>query len=310
MTTEVNNVSSSSDAAFRQSDVLLGRGSGPNRWKGNVRFRQLVLKSFQDYSDSCTSSSSLIRERYQHLERPVSFSALSASVKNKLASNVFSAIERENGRFLQKLTQKEFELEKHPPATIMHKQEEDGNGGDKVVFVYVEASKRKAMEKIKQTFRFLNDQKQARRLSKVAEAERIFTDSVKASFATASSSPAFTPSLVTTDRMTLSVKTRNLDALSRTLGWQHGNESLSLPILPGFVFPGLANAASHPLQFQLEQQMRLERDILLASSLRTAQIKAEIMKQRMFPYRAQSLSVREALDLVRRLAMGASSPSL
>jgi hypothetical protein len=309
MTSQGNFVSSACDPKIRPNDVIMGRGSGPNRWKGNIRFRQLVLQSFQDFIDTSTSSS-FLKERGQYHVRPTSFSALDAFVKNQLASNVLSAIETANGRFLQKLTKKEFELKANPKPSIIYEQEEEGKGGSKFVFVYVEASRRKAMEKIKQTFRFLNDQKQARRLSKVAEAQRISTEAVKASFARPSSIPAFPPPPMDSDRMISSLKMHDLFARPTALVGQHVNESDS-----SLMLQGLPRAASLPVypfnqdrnaapQAQLEQQLWLELDILVASSLRTEQIK-ERLRQRMI----SALSGRDALDLARRLAMEAFSPS-
>lgn len=215
----------SPSSPFRPNDVLMGRGSGPNRWKGNILFRDLVLKTFQDYvvssaSDQETKKKKTSKQQQQQkqpqqqlLPLPLkSFSSLDPFVKNQLAKSVLHAIEEKRGRFLQKMTKEEFEgeycnksnstkIDGSGVPTILHQEEEEGKGvgetGEEgrvttttTTYVYIEATEKKAMEKIKQTFRFLNDQKQARRQSKVAAARRMSDEAVKASFATATAATA------------------------------------------------------------------------------------------------------------------------
>jgi hypothetical protein len=139
------------------NDVLLGRGSGANRWGGNIRFRALVLQIFKEYM----AASCLVKE-----DQYMSFSSLDPFVKKQIAEQVLTSIQEINGRFLYKLRKEEYyKHTKTFESAIVHEGVET-EGSATATYVYVEATPQKAMEKIKQTLRFLTDQKHARLLRK------------------------------------------------------------------------------------------------------------------------------------------------
>jgi hypothetical protein len=159
-------------SSFRSNDVLLGRGSGPNRWEGNVRFRATVQRIYTEF----------LASRGAAVAKSSSYSALDPYVKNQLARQVLSAIHDANGRFLQKMIKQDFLKDPCSKTTeVIHEEVEQGENS-KITVVYVEAHSKKAMEKIKQTFRFLYDQKLARRRSKDSGAKHVHREAVKASF--------------------------------------------------------------------------------------------------------------------------------
>ncbi|KAG7345753.1 hypothetical protein IV203_033284 [Nitzschia inconspicua] len=333
MTTEPVQNAKAALTPFRPKDVLLGRGSGPNRWTGNIHFRELVLKTFQDYVDSSFSEERSPRDRIP------SFSSLDPFLKNRLARIVLQAIERESGRFLQRMSKEEFERGPEPAAAIVHQEEEKEKGGEVVTYFYTVASEKKAMEKIKQTFRFLNDQKQARRLSKVAEARRISDEAVKATFGATAAGKALDGAATRLDQQvasplvfrTQSSLQSNLPTyviegqntyLTSLLSSRISGSMAPLPFPP---FTRIRNIA-HPSDFSTllrsssvgsrmtedinsvllaERKFQLDRQLLLTSSLRTAGINEDILRRPILPQqREPQLSIaaaQEALDLARSL---------
>ena len=139
--------------------MLLGRGSGANRWKGNIKFRDLVLHNFQYFlaKRKCNTT----------------FSSLDPHLKNQLAYNVYSTVSEEyKGRFLQKLYRDEMSTKKQfVGLDIVHTIQENNRE-----VVFVEVSEKQAMEKIKQSFRFLNDQKEERKIMKEAKKKAVMED--------------------------------------------------------------------------------------------------------------------------------------
>jgi hypothetical protein len=93
------------------------------------------------------------------------FSALDPHLKNLLAYNVYAAVrENSNGRFLQRLYKDAVPPRKLDQMTIVHEGTENGRA-----VVFVEVPEKQAMEKIKQSFRFLSDQKAERKQMKAAK---------------------------------------------------------------------------------------------------------------------------------------------
>ncbi|KAG7369558.1 hypothetical protein IV203_027304 [Nitzschia inconspicua] len=322
---------------FRPKDVLLGRGSGPNRWTGNIHFRELVLKTFLDYVDSSFSEDRPPRDRIP------SFSSLDPFIKNRLARIVLQAIERENGRFLQKISQAEFERGPEAAAAIVHQEEEKEKGGEVVTYFYTVASEKKALEKVKQTFRFLNDQKQARRMSKVAEARRISDEAVKATLGATAAGKALDGATTRLNEHASPLVFRTQSSLQSNLpiyviekrntyltSLLSSRISRSMAPLSFPPFSRIGNIA-HPPDFSnllrsssvgsrmteevksvllAERKFHLDRQLLLASSLLTAGVNEDNLRRPILAQQRETkLSIaaaQKALDLARSLTWDGS----
>jgi hypothetical protein len=135
--------------AVGEDDVLLGRGLGPNRIEGNIRFRQIVWDTYLEYKSSYTSGQS---ER----DAAGGDEFLDAFVKKEVADLVLKRYkEAGRGRFLRRISGEELESRRtgsdpaRPgtrPAPLFRR----GGSSD----YYQEVSDREAVEKIKQSIRF------------------------------------------------------------------------------------------------------------------------------------------------------------
>jgi hypothetical protein len=116
---------------LKSNDVIMGRGSGANLKKGNVKFRQLVWDKYND--------------EMARMERKT-MEAI-AAVKIKVANDVLDQIKSNGGRFLRKTLK---------PVSAQHagSGEESSVGGEVRDIVYEEVPDKEALEKIKQTLRF------------------------------------------------------------------------------------------------------------------------------------------------------------
>mmetsp|Transcript_2882 Transcript_2882/g.7916 ORF Transcript_2882/g.7916 Transcript_2882/m.7916 type:complete len:605 (+) Transcript_2882:82-1896(+) len=166
--------------SIREYDVLMGRGSGPNRHSGNIHFRAIVGEVFDDFLSKHGTETSMICNNGTEMLR------IDPSTKNRLAQAVLDKITLEKkGRFLQKLNKNEFldvvqkgddsTLIKARALTIMDSAmpatsstmgfNTDGKAdssnlkvGPGAVVYYKIIPEKQILAKIKQTFRFLRDQ--------------------------------------------------------------------------------------------------------------------------------------------------------
>lgn len=152
-------------ASIREYDVLMGRGSGPNRHAGNVHFRAIVGEVFDQFlekQDTCVEGGSGGSE----------LARIDPTTKNRLAQAVLDKITiSKKGRFLQKLSKKElFDANKDGSISKLVKargsslDEEEQDGDERTVNsvdYYKIVSEKQVLAKIKQTFRFLRDQNEA-----------------------------------------------------------------------------------------------------------------------------------------------------
>jgi hypothetical protein len=152
------------DTSLRANDVLFGRGSGPNQYEGNRRFRSVVWETFQDY---------LQGEQARHFRQgkmlDSSFpTSLSAGTKSRLCRIVREKITRMHGRFLQKVTSAEAMPHAYYNLICVTQsgecENEDGKGPCRDTY-YKIVDERQVLDKIKQTLRFLLDQKFGRKES-------------------------------------------------------------------------------------------------------------------------------------------------
>ena len=181
--------------SIREYDVLMGRGSGPNRHSGNIHFRAIVGDIFDEFLSKHGSDRSTMSNIRMDMQR------IDPSTKNRLAQRVLDKITLEkNGRFLQKLTKKEltealkkgdesglikaraFSLMDAAMATTManaveahlekasegeteeapvHSRSEKPTFNPNAVVYYKIIPEKQILAKIKQTFRFLRDQNEA-----------------------------------------------------------------------------------------------------------------------------------------------------
>jgi hypothetical protein len=148
------------DKGLRAHDVLLGRGSGPSQYKGNVRFRCVVWETFQDY---------LQGEQARHYrgggkQDSLLPASVNAATKARLCRLVREKVTRLQGRFLQKVTLCSAESTDADSCLICvhHNQDEHGKG-PQVTTYYKIADEKLVLNKIKQTLRFLLDQKFGRK---------------------------------------------------------------------------------------------------------------------------------------------------
>lgn len=87
---------------IREYDVLMGRGSGPNRHSGNIHFRAIVSDVFDEFLSKHGSDRTMVGEGGSDMMR------IDPSTKNRLAQAVLDKITiKKKGRFLQKLNKKE-----------------------------------------------------------------------------------------------------------------------------------------------------------------------------------------------------------
>lgn len=176
---------------IREYDVLMGRGSGPNRHSGNIHFRAIVGEVFDDFLSKHGSDRTMIGDSGSDMLR------IDPSTKNRLAQAVLDKITIEKkGRFLQKLNKKELSEaikkgdDKHlikarafslmdaamantvTPESVAEKEEGDdkdesqalekcGGFNPNAVVYYRIIPEKQILAKIKQTFRFLRDQNEA-----------------------------------------------------------------------------------------------------------------------------------------------------
>lgn len=137
---------------FRINDVILGRGSGPANANGSIRFREIVWSSFQEYMSSR-------REAPTGNDANAKVARLDSVIKNEVARIVMQKFKNEgDGRFLRKITMPEVVGNSSGSFDIL---------GDTTVILtglvhdgpsskwYKEVSDGEAMEKIKQSLRFL-----------------------------------------------------------------------------------------------------------------------------------------------------------
>lgn len=184
----LNNVKINKDQrldSIREYDVLMGRGSGPNRHSGNIHFRAIVGEIFDEFLSKHGSGRTMISGGGSDMMR------IDPSTKNRLAQAVLDKITIEKeGRFLQKLNKKELseaikkgedgDLIKAKafslmdaamantitPETIIGKEDGDEKGhstgfNPHAVVYYRIIPEKQILAKIKQTFRFLRDQNEA-----------------------------------------------------------------------------------------------------------------------------------------------------
>lgn len=171
ITADLQELEDENVASLREYDVLMGRGSGPNRHAGNIHFRAIVGEVFDNFLekhdisvDDGSGGSEMAR--------------IDPSTKNRLAQAVLDKITiSKKGRFLQNLSSKElFDAKKDGSISKLVKarassidaasmsDEEDQDGEERTVNsidYYKIVSEKQVLAKIKQTFRFLRDQNEA-----------------------------------------------------------------------------------------------------------------------------------------------------
>jgi hypothetical protein len=162
-----NNTDAGINSELRPADILMGRGTGPNQHSGNVRFRALVYETFAKYMEALGISMDDSNSSTVPTASGTNCVPIDAITKKKLAYKVLSKIKEVKGRFLQKLTKHEaanacsssFPKDGSTSIAIVDNivNEHHSNG------IYVEVSDRLAIEKIKQTYRFLYEQKSGNR---------------------------------------------------------------------------------------------------------------------------------------------------
>ncbi|KAG7369964.1 hypothetical protein IV203_027710 [Nitzschia inconspicua] len=125
---------------LNSNDVILGRGSGANLKKGNVKFRQMV---WDKYNEEMAGGELTTMEAI-------------AAVKVKVANDVLDEIKSRGGRFLRKTLKAEGVSKSRPVEDSIIS---GGSSGD---IVYEEVSDKEALEKIKQTLRFQIERRRTR----------------------------------------------------------------------------------------------------------------------------------------------------
>lgn len=132
-------------------DVILGRGLGPNRIEGNIRFRRIVWETYLEYKSSCSKAGCDEKDDDDH-------GAVDASVKNEVARRVLEKYkESGKGRFLRKVSTWVY------PAiamTVEGPTRLSYFGGQEY---YEEVPDRDALQKIKESVRFQVQVKRHRR---------------------------------------------------------------------------------------------------------------------------------------------------
>ena len=181
--------------SIREYDVLMGRGSGPNRHSGNIHFRAIVGEVFDEFLSKHGSSRTMICDNGTDMLR------IDPSTKNRLAQAVLDKITLEKkGRFLQKLNKRELldAVEKGEDSTLIKARavtiidsimssasttgmNADGKGdssnpkiGGGAVVYYKVIPEKQILAKIKQTFRFLRDQNEQSNAEKHRQRARQF----------------------------------------------------------------------------------------------------------------------------------------
>jgi hypothetical protein len=152
------------DTDCRVNDVLFGRGSGPSQHEGNRRFRGVVWETFQEY---------LQGEQERHWRRGEKLCSwfppsLSRATKSRLCHIVREKVTKMKGRFLQKVTSLSAAATTDPNKnmTCAIHNEESNYEAEKTPYLktyYRIADENKVLSKIKQTLRFLLDQKYGRK---------------------------------------------------------------------------------------------------------------------------------------------------
>jgi hypothetical protein len=148
----------------RANDVLFGRGSGPSKHEGNRRFRGVVWETFQGY---------LQIERARHCSRgemgnDVLPPSLSAATKSRLCQIIREKIAKMDGRFLQKVTSASVAATPDSDENmtcVTHNErgiKEVGNRHNLKTYYRI-VDERQVLSKIKQTLRFLLEQKYGRK---------------------------------------------------------------------------------------------------------------------------------------------------
>jgi hypothetical protein len=179
---------------LKVTDVILGRGSGPNQKIGNIRFREVIWTIFHDFLTSKFARKSIASSSIQAKEQPADkneeegtrqpntntsedvipaipdelfIKPIDAAAKNLIASRVADKMKQSGCLFVRKLTKEE---ERHidssgnvsDPSTVAA----DGAEGMKVLVradegsLFIEVSTKETHEKIKQALRFLVGQKE------------------------------------------------------------------------------------------------------------------------------------------------------
>jgi hypothetical protein len=140
------------DTDCRPNDVLFGRGSGASQHEGNRRFRGIVWETFQAH---------LQGEQARHCCRGEKLdgsfpNSLCTTTKSRICHVVIEKISKMNGRFLQKVTSAS------TAATTDNEESNNEVGKESSLTTYRIVDERQVLNKIKQTLRFLLDQKYGR----------------------------------------------------------------------------------------------------------------------------------------------------
>jgi hypothetical protein len=135
------------ESGLSDKDILMGRGSGPSQYKGNIWFRGVVWKTCEEY-----------------LKEETSQQPMDTSVKTRLSKLSFKKITDEGGRFLQKITKNEAKILKDNQdddglVVVLHSDELVSNQHQ--TSFYVRVDEKQVLLKIKQTIRFLVDQRES-----------------------------------------------------------------------------------------------------------------------------------------------------
>jgi hypothetical protein len=133
------------ESGLSDKDILMGRGSGPSQNKGNIWFRGVVWKTYQEY-----------------LKEETSQQPMDTSAKTRLSKLSLKKITDEGGRFLQKITKNEAKIRKENQddgglVVVLHSDELVSNQHQ--ISFYVRVDEKQVLLKIKQTIRFLVDQR-------------------------------------------------------------------------------------------------------------------------------------------------------
>jgi hypothetical protein len=154
------------DNCLRANDVLFGRGSGPSQYEGNRRFRSIVWETLQEY---------LQRQQAKNCGRGEAVYSgnlfpptITTATKSGLCRIVREKITRMNGRFLQKVTGCSAARVKDADCCLVcvthieDSKNKDGKGPHLKTYFKI-AEEKLVLNKIKQTLRFLLDQKFGRK---------------------------------------------------------------------------------------------------------------------------------------------------
>lgn len=161
---------SNSESGLRATDVLMGRGSGPSQNEGNRRFRAVVWETYQEYEQQEMAA----KQQDSGGDGAKSNAPIwmNAGTKGRLCRIVKAKIDRMKGRFLQKVTSADaggMDDDSLVCATEPHlKETKTAESGEAAATVtkktfYKIVDDRLVLDKIKQTFRFLLDQKYGRK---------------------------------------------------------------------------------------------------------------------------------------------------